>query len=480
MRAKAEKAKREREKREAQTNFLSFIQYLSPTYQAGWVHRELASALEWFLDEVIQKRSPRLMVFMPPRHGKSEQVSRYFSAWAFGKYPDLSIIAASYASGLADRMNRDVQRIMDRKKYGMFFSDTRLFGKNIRTVANGSYLRNSEIFEIVGHAGSYRSAGVGVGIAGMGADILDIDDPVKNFDEAHSRTIQEKIWEWYKSDAYTRLSPGGGILLTMTRWHQSDLAGRLLQQMMDGEGDNWRVIRFPAIATEDEPNRKAGEALHPERWPLEALERIQRTMGSYMWNALYQQSPVPDGGGIFKREWFKFYYPGELPEKFDSMAQSWDMAFKDKETSDNVVGQAWGSRKANYFLLDQVRDRLSFTATKTAVKKLTEKWPKTRLKLIEDKANGPAVMDALSTDISGFRAVEPSGSKIARAHAVTPFFESGNVYFPHPSVAPWVNGLIDELMTFPAATHDDQVDATTQYLNAQDESPLEIWKKYLG
>lgn len=202
----AELARRELTRR----RFIDFIQYLSPAYQAGWVHRELAAALERFLDGVVNKRSPRLMVFMPPRHGKSEQVSRYFPAWAFGRYPDLSMIAASYAADLIGRMNRDVQRIIDSPMYGQIFEGIGLSGKNVRTSAHGSFLRNSDMFEIVGHKGIYRSAGVGGGITGMGADILNIDDPVKDFQEAQSPTIRQAVWDWYTSTAYTRLSVVSG------------------------------------------------------------------------------------------------------------------------------------------------------------------------------------------------------------------------------------------------------------------------------
>lgn len=464
----------------ARRDLIDFIQFMSPSYQAGWVHMRLAAALERFLEGVRERRSPRLMVFMPPRHGKSEQVSRYFPAWAFGRNPDMSMIASSYAADLISRMNRDVQRIIDHSLYGQVFEGVGLYGKNIRTVAGGSYLRNSDIFEIVGHKGVYRSTGVGGGITGMGADILNIDDPVKDFQEAQSPTIRQAVWDWYTSTAYTRLSPGGGVLLTMTRWHKDDLAGRLLQKMAEGEGDTWEVISFPAIATNDEEYRREGEALHPERWNLEYLQRIKATLGSYQWAALYQQSPIADGGNIFKQEWIQFYYPHDLPERFDESLQSWDMAFKGQDDNDYVVGQVWARKDANLFLLDQVRARLSFTGTVQAVAELSKKWPRTYLKLVEDKANGPAVMDALKDTVSGFRAVEPYGNKVARAHAVTPLWEAGNVYLPHPSTAPWVQALVDELLAFPAGAHDDQVDAMTQALNELPSTALAIWDRFLG
>ncbi len=408
----------------ARRSLIDFIQYLFPAYQAGWVHCALADALERFLDDVVNQRSPRLIVFMQQSQGKSELVSRYLPAWALGKHPDLSMIAASYAAELISRMNRDVQRIIDNPT-----------------------------------------------ITGMGADILNIDDPVKDFQEAQSPTVRQSVWDWFTSTAYTRLSPGGGILLTMTRWHRDDLAGRLLQRMAEEDGEKWEVISFPGIATADEEHRKEGEALHPERWNLEYLTRTKATLGSYQWAALYQQTPVADGGNIFRSEWLKFYYPHELPVKFDQWAQSWDMAFKEGDDSDYVVGQVWARSKANVYLIDQVRGRMSFTGTAQAIIDLSRKWPATRLKLVEDKANGPAVMDALKDIVPGFRAVEPYGNKVARAHAVTPLWEAGNVFVPHPSSAPWVAAFVDELVGFPAAAHDDQVDAMTQALDEIHKRP---------
>lgn len=449
----------------AKRSLIDCVQLMSPAYHASWVHVKLAAALERFLDDVAAKKSPRLMVFMPPRHGKSELVSRYFPAWAFGNHPDLSMIAASYAADLASRMNRDVQRIIDSPQYGQIFEGVGLFGKNVRSVASGSFLRNSDIFEIVGHKGVYRSAGVGGGITGMGGDILNIDDPVKDHQDAQSATMRESVWNWYTSTAYTRLSPGGGVLLTMTRWHKDDLAGRLLDRMATGEGEQWEVISFPAIATRNEEHRREGEALHPERWGLDYLARIKETLGSYQWSALYQQSPVAEGGNVFKEEWIRYYLPKDLPSMMGTVVQSWDMAFKESDDSDFVVGQVWGVRGANFYLLDQVRDRLSFTGTLKAVIDLTAKWPKSTLKLVEDKANGPAVMDALKDTVFGFRPVEPYGNKVARAHAVTAAWESGNVYLPHPDVCPWVKGFVAELLGFPSEVHDDQVDAATQALN---------------
>ena len=459
----------------ARRSFAGFVRATMPDYRMGWVHKAICTELDAFLAAVQAGQSPRLMLCMPPRHGKSELASRRFPAYVFGRCPDMSIIGTSYSADLSSRLNRDVQRIIEQPEYAAIFPETTLSAKNIRTVASGNYLRNSDLFEIVGHRGSYRSAGVGGGITGMGGNILIVDDPFKDRAEADSPTIRRKVWEWYTSTLYTRLAPGGGILIINTRWHMDDLSGRLLEAARMGQGDQWRVVNFPAIAEEDEEHRKRGEALHPERYPLEQLEAIRKAIGTRDWEALYQQHPTPDGGNIFKAEWLRFWLPKDLPEKFDQMVISWDMTFKDGDDTDYVVGQVWGRKGADRYLLDQARARMGFTDTLAAFRALADKWPHATRKLVEDKANGPAVIDSLKHHVSGIIPVEPDGSKTARAHAVTALFEAGNVHIPHPQHCPWASDYVAELTQFPGAAHDDQVDATTQALRDMERrAPLNI------
>lgn len=445
----------------ARSCLAAFVRYTMPDYCMGWVHEEICSELDAFLADVAGGRSPRLMLTMPPRHGKSELASRRFPAYALGRHPDLSIISTSYAAGLSSRMNRDVQRVIDSPAYRALFPGTALHG---RTARGTTSLRNSDIFEIVGHRGVYRSAGVGGGITGMGGHIVIIDDPFKDRASADSPTIRRKVWDWYTSTLYTRLAPGGGVLVINTRWHMADLSGRLLEAAARGEGDRWRVVNFPAIATADEAHRRAGEALHPERYPLEQLLAIRKALGARDWEALYQQRPTPDGGNIFRAEWLRFWLPEDLPERFDQLLVSWDMTFGDGDDADFVVGQVWGRKGADRYLLDQVRRRMGFTDTVAAFRALAARWPGATRRLVENRANGPAVIDALKHAVPGIIPVEPDGSKTARAHAVTPFFEAGNVLLPHPEHCPWAREYIAELTQFPAAPHDDQVDATTQAL----------------
>ena len=194
------------------------------------------------------------------------------------------------------------------------------------------------------------------------------------------------------------------------------------------------------------------------------LMRIKAAIGTRDWEALYQQHPTVEGGAVFRKEWLKFYAPTDLPQNFDETIISWDMTFKEGDDKDFVVGQVWARKDARYFLLDQVRRQMDFIATMEAFVTLSQKYPRALKKLVEDKANGPAVISALKSHVPGIVPVEPDGSKTARAYAVTPLFEAGNVYIPNPSWCPWARDYVDELTQFPTAAHDDQVDATTQAL----------------
>jgi len=317
-------------------------------------------------------------------------------------------------------------------------------------------------WDIEGHEGGMVTAGVNGPITGKGADIGIIDDPVKNDQEAMGVTYQERTYEWYKSTFRTRLQRDGAIILIMTRWHENDLAGKLLAAQEE-EGEKWEVVRLPAIAEEDDPlGREIGQPLCPDLFSKDALESIKKAVGSYWWASLYQQRPSPAEGGIFKRNWWQYYR--RVPDRFDEIIQSWDMTFKDTKTADFVVGQVWGRKGADKYLLDQVRDRMDFPATIQAVRTLSAKWPQARVKLVEDKANGPAVIATLKREISGLIPVEPQGGKVVRAWAASSEIEAGNVYIPEPAIAPWVHDFIEECSAFPNGAHDDQVDSMTQAL----------------
>jgi predicted phage terminase large subunit-like protein len=375
-------------------------------------------------------------------------VSQFFPAWFLGLYPSKRVILTSYEADFAASWGRKVRDIIE--EHGQ-----EMFGIRIRDDSSAAYR-----WEIERYGGGMFTAGAGGPITGKGGDLIIVDDPFKNAEEANSKRIRDKVWDWFQSTLYTRLEPDGSLIIIQTRWHHDDLVGRILSS---NEGEQWTAINFPAIAEEDDVlGRKAGEPLWPERFDIETLERIKKTIGSYWWNALYQQRPSPEEGAIFKRAWWQFYKV--MPDRFDEVIQSWDMSFKETASGSFVVGQVWGRIGANRYLLDQVRDRMDFPTTLQAVRALTAKWPQAHKKLVEEKANGPAVIATLKKEISGLVAVNPEGSKEARAHAVAPQVEAGNVFLPDPSIVPWVHDFIEECCAFPTGAHDDQVDAMTQAL----------------
>ena len=289
-------------RRLARESLLDFACYTKPDYEVSWHHRALCAALDRFASGELR----RLMVFMPPRHGKSEATSRRLPAYILGRNPDAEIIACSYSADLASRFNRDVQRIIDSPEYQRLFPQTTLHGANVRTVAEGTWLRNSDVFEVVGHRGFYRAAGRGQGITGMGGRFLIGDDLLKDREEADSPAVRDGLWEWYTSTFRTRLAPNGGILLTMTRWNIDDLGGRLLKLAEeDQHADQWTVLRLPAVCEEPSETdpRQPGEALWPGRYPLEELHKI-RANSQYEWQALYQQRPQPAGGVEWPEDYF--------------------------------------------------------------------------------------------------------------------------------------------------------------------------------
>jgi len=429
----------------ARENLASFAVLTCRGYRPNWHHKVLAEKLTALMHGEID----RLMVLMPPRHGKSELASVRFPAWFLGHNPKKRVIATSYSARLAETFGRRVRDISDSWVFRLVFPSLLL--KEGAKTANR--WETSE-------GGGYVSAGVGGSITGMGGDLLIIDDPFKNKEEADSEVYREKVWEWYQSTLYTRIEKGGKILVILTRWHEDDLAGRLLEQ----SGEEWTVVCFPAIAEEEEEFRAVGEPLWADKYGIEALKRMERAVGSRVWNALYQQRPAPASGTVFRREWWRFY--DELPTGL-RLFQSWDMTFKDSAGADYVVGQVWGNKGADYYLIDQIRDRMDFSQALKALKHLSEQYPEATAKYIEDKANGPAVISALKGSVGGLIAVNPRGSKVARSNAVCPFIEAGNVYLKRG--AAFTRELIEEAAYFPSGKHDDMVDAMTQALSAGKE-----------
>lgn len=375
-----------------------------------WVDGKHLRFLARKLQEVEQGKIKRLMVFMPPRHGKSELISKKFPAWYLGKHPDHEIILATYGAELSYDFSRIARETLRRNRA--------LFGVELDDKSQAV-----QRWGIKDHRGGMVAVGVGGPITGRGFHIGIIDDPVKNREEANSETIRNKTWEWYRSTFRTRAYPDAAIILVMTRWHEDDLGGRLLQEQ---EGD-WEVIRLPAVAEDNDLlGRAPGDPLWPERYTLSELEGIRRDIGSHEWLALYQQRPTAPGGNLFKREWLQ--YVDSTPQDL-RIYQTVDLAISKKETADNFVILTFGMDKdANVFIFDLYVGHNSFPEQVKLILSYFEKWKPLRVGI-----ESTAYQQALAQHLRAHTAVpvqelKPSADKVTRALKITPHFENGKVY----------------------------------------------------
>lgn len=414
----------------------------------------------------------RLLVSMPPQEGKSQRVTKTGSLWALTRNPELRLGIASYAQSLAEGFGREI-----RNWVASFDGTDGTLDLGLRIAADYGSARR---WQLDGHRGGVVCVGIGSGLTGRPLDALVIDDPFADAEQAGSQYYRDRVWDWWQSVGVPRLAPGAPVIVILTRWHENDIAGRLLEAE---DRDRWRVINIPALADHDPAKgqsdplgRQPGEWLESARKRTPAQwEQIRIQAGSRVFAALYQGRPSPDQGNVWKRQWWRRYHeplwsqhpdvPGAWLVDCDEMLISFDMSFKDTKGSDYVAGQVWARRGANAYLLDQVHKRLGFTDTVTAFAALAAKWPQASRKLVEQAANGFAVIDSLKDKIPGIVPVKPRESKYARASAVSPFIESGNAFLPAPDVALFdAEALVDEAASFPNGAHDDQVDAGSQAL----------------
>lgn len=484
-------AMRELAERElARRHLLPFICRLIPGYSAGWVHEDICRRLERFVQDVVDKKSPRLILCMPPRHGKSQIASICMPAWFLSKYPDMELIACSYNQKLAEKFSRQTKWILDDPEYQVLYPDIKRDSEN----------DSIDTWGLAGHRGAYVAAGVGGGVTGKGAHILLIDDPIKDSEQADSDTVKEGIWDWYGSTAYTRLAPGGGVLVIQTLWADDDLAGRIMQQMKDDpESDQFEIVRYPALATEYEyqdsathdlitspqplpeaelaerPSlilrRAVGAALHPDRYDEVALRRIKRTLLPRHWSALYQQNPVPDEGAYFKKADYKFAYPVPKHEK-TNVYIAWDFAISEKNHNDYTVG-AVGVQDYDDVIhaVDQVRfrsgDSLQIIESMIA---LLQKWyrPDTVVKMgVEDGQIWRAMQSMFLKRLKEKKLyhlaaclvlLRPLTDKMARARPLQGRMQQGMWVWPHDKPE-WYETASHEMLRFPSGQHDDCVDA---------------------
>jgi predicted phage terminase large subunit-like protein len=437
----------------ARQHLYAFLPYSDPSYQRKWFHTLIADKCQ----AVYEGKIKRLMIFVPPQHGKSEVVSRRFPAWAMGNNPNLKIIGCSYSIDLARGFCRSIQRTIDTKEYSLLFPETRLNRGTVRTDAARGWTRNADMFEVVGKSGFYKAVGVTGSLTGTPADIAIIDDPVKDAIEAYSRTYRERVWDWYLNVLLTRLHNESRQILVMTRWHVDDLAGRILEH----EADKWEVLRLPAVCEDaTEKYRQPGEALWEERHSLARLREIEvrspRTFAS-----LYQQRPVIEGGNIIQRSWFNYVSASD----FERIRESSPITFfTDTAYTDNTANDPTGTIGTC-----SIGNDLYISCATKVYKKFPDLirflpgyvrengYTDSSTVRIEPKANGLSVIDQLreGTGLNVTKTPSPKESKETRLNVASPFVESGRVYLV---AGAWNESFIEEVCAFPVFPHDEYVD----------------------
>lgn len=444
-------------------NFRQFIKRVMPNYQFHKWNEVLIDLLE----EVVAGKLLRLCVQVPPRHGKSQLVSRLFPAYYLLKHQDRQVALTSYGATLAEGFSRAARA---------FYVDA---GGRLDPASQSVKSWGTE------QGGSLWAVGVGGSATGRGAHLGVIDDPIKDRKEAQSKAVIDTLRDWYGSTFRTRIEPeGGAIVVVQTRWTEGDLIGMLMDnedQVEPQDREGWHVLDLPAFSqdwrdrpplpesvTVEEDWREPGEPLCPERYGTDALRKIKASIGSREFNALYQQSPRADGGNIINPNWFQFYK--EQPEKFQRIILSVDCSFTDADTSDYTAMAIMGQIGGEFYLLDLVNERMDIVATMIKIQAKIRQWSPQAV-LVEAAANGHAVMSMMKQKVPNLIGIKPSqlGPKTVRVQACAPIIEAGNFYLP--GRASWVEPFISQCALFPASKNDDMIDAVSQALNWATQRP---------
>lgn len=442
-------------KEKAKENYLDYVDYV---HEGHWIRGKhlvlVCNTVQKFLENKLTNDKGQicsvLIVSMPPQHGKSQSITETLPSWYLGKYPSKRIIEVSYGDDLARKFGRrNKQKINE-------------YGQKLFNVEISNESRSDTEFELKDHRGSMISRGIMAGLTGQPGDLIIVDDPIKNRQEADSETYRERIWEEWLNSIKTRLSAKGKVIVIQTRWHEDDLSGRIIREGTE----KYYELNIPCEAEENDIlGRNVGDALFPEigkdnEWLQDFKKSYIGGQGSRAWNALFQGRPVSAEGNLIKREWWQFY--DGLP-RIATKILSIDAAFKGESTSDFVVIQVWGKTGANMYLIDQHKARMDFPTTLQAIRNMIKKHPDAHAKFVEDKANGSAIISMLRREIGGVIPVNPQGGKVARVNSVSAYIESGNVYLPRS--VHWIDDFLNEASAFPNGKNDDQVDAMSQALN---------------
>jgi predicted phage terminase large subunit-like protein len=423
---------------------------LIPIYEAAPFHETIADKLE----EAIIRGRGRVIVNLPPRHGKSELISRVLPAWYLGRSPNRNVICVSHTLELARTFSRRAKSLVDNPYYQLTFGVA--LDKSEGAAAHNWGLTNGSRF---------LAAGVGGAITGYGADLLIIDDPIKDSVQAQSATYRERLKDWFREVALPRLTPTGTVIVVMTRWHFDDLTGWLLRDCSsDSRGDKWELLRFPAIQdTEGNPldPRPIGAPLWASRFDKAKLDQIEQAIGTSAFAGLYQQIPALPRGQVFDIEHFRQDFELDNPPAFQRLVASWDTAYEAHARADYSVGTVWGDTGQDYCLVDLVRGRWKFPELKRQIFSLAKKH-NCAIILVEASASGKDVVAELqaTSDLPIIGVEVGKGDKVARASAITGRIEAGRVRLP--KYAPWLQTFLKEVREFPAGEHDDIVDSMVQ------------------
>jgi predicted phage terminase large subunit-like protein len=438
----------------AQQSLLDFVLYLDSTYKVGSHHKQLASVLE----DMAYGRKSRAIVNIAPRFGKSQLTSVYFPAWFIGNFPDKKIMLVSHTADLAVDFGRKVRNIINSAEYKEIFADTTLASDS---KSAGRWNTNK--------GGEFFACGVGGAIAGRGADLLVVDDPHNEQDVLNGNfEVFDKAYQWYTYGARTRLMPKGRVAMVMTRWHQADLSGRLLQDMVrKPDGDQWDVIEFPAIFDGDPPR-----SLWPDQWPVEELLKTRAGMPPFQWSAQYMQKPTSGEASIVRRDWWQKWEEAD-PPACNYIIMSMDTASETKTRSDYTSISTWGVfqrdgadgyPESHIILLNAIKERFEFPALKRRALEEYKLWEPDWF-LVEKKSSGVQLyqeLRAIGVPIQEYTPHKGTGDKVARLNSVTDIISSGLVWYPVGRR--WAEDLVDEVCGFPAMQHDDQVDSTIMAL----------------
>lgn len=416
-------------------------------------HRFLANKVQTFIETETGNPYDILVLSCPPQHGKSLTVTETLPSWIVGKYPNKRCIVACYNDEFAGKFGR-----RNKAKIEEFASH--IFNIKLKKSSDRD-------MELQGHKGSIIVRGIMAGLTGNSADVFIIDDPIKNRQEADSSTYRERLWEEWQNSIKSRTQAGSKLIIIQTRWHEDDLAGRIIREEPSNQVE---VVNIPVEAEENDLlGRPIGDALCPEigkdnKWLQlfkESYIKDPHGGGVRAWNALYQGRPTSAEGNMFKREWWQYY--NKLPDNIQLVGISVDATFKDSDTSDFVAIEVWGKLNNDYYLIDLIKKRMDFPETLKAIRYMADKYPNKHSILVEDKANGSAIISMLKHEIGGIIPITPTESKVARANAIMGFVEGGNVYLPE--YADFTQEFIEECASFPNGSHDDLVDAFTQFVN---------------